>query len=278
MTTLLPTLIPAVVLLVFSWRLGALGTAREERRHARAVARRFGLPSDAVDPAFVRRVARRQRFVQAGVLLGLIVAAFVHAWYVPLYAGLALGAVVDQLATPALPPDAPRVAHATDARLGAYVPEWLLVAAMLGAACGPVLAVLWAVAPRTPPTAVDDELSTAGMVTLAVLSLVGLAVSLALARFVIRRPQAAGSPADLAVDDALRAQAVRDALHITVVVSLTTTWVLGLQEQDVGGWSRYVGGLLPFALLLGIVAVGVVHELTGGPRYWRRRLHPAAAG
>jgi hypothetical protein len=262
-------LVSAVVLLIYSWRLGALGGARQERRHATAVARRFGLPADAVDEALVRRVARRQRFVQAGVLTGVLVSPFLHAWVVPLYAGLALGAAADQLAAPPLPADTPRVAHATDTRLSAYVPPWLLAAAMLGAACGPALVLLWATAPRTPP-APDTELSTAGTVGLALLSLAGLAVSLALARFVVRRPQAAGSSADLAVDDAFRAQAVRDALHITAVVSLTTTWVLGLKEEEVGGSLRHVGGALPLLLLLAIGLAGIVHELTSGPKHWRR--------
>ncbi|HEY6744855.1 MAG TPA: hypothetical protein VI357_03970 [Mycobacteriales bacterium] len=257
---------------LFSWRLGALGTRSEERRHAAAVARRFGLPAGAVDQAFVRRVARRQRFVQTGVLLGLIVTTFVDAWLVPLYAGLALGAVADQLATPRLPPDTPRVAHATDARLRAYVPEWLLVAAAAAAACGPALAVLWAVAPTTEPRALHPEISTIETVALALASLGGLAVSLGLARFVVRRPQAAGSPADLAVDDAFRAQAVRDALHITAVVSLATCFVLGLKETEIGGSLRHVGGMLPVVLLLGIPAAGILHEFTAGPKHWRRRL------
>jgi hypothetical protein len=267
----------AAVLAFFSWRLGALGTASEERRHSAAVARRFGLPDDAVDRAFVRRVARRQRFVQTGVLLGLVVFMYVDAWFVPLYAGLALGAVADQLATPGLPAGTPRVAHATDARLRAYVPDWLLVAATAAAACAPVLAVVWAVAPRAELP--GPQPSTAGTVVLALLSLGGLAASLGLARFVVRRPQAAGSPADLAVDDAFRAQAVRDALHVTAVVSLTTTWALGAEATEVAGPLRHVGGTLPGVLLLGLLAVGTVHEFAAGPRHWRRSLgRETAAG
>jgi hypothetical protein len=260
------------ILALFSYRLGALGTGPEERRHAAAVGRRFGLPADAVDRAFVRRVARRQRFVQTGVLVGLAVTMLVNAWFVPLYAGLAIGAVADQLATPRLPPDTPRVAHATDARLRAYVPEWLLAAAVLAALCAPALALLWAAAPTTEPRELHPEVSTIGTVALALASLAGLAVSLGLARFVVRRPQAAGSAADLAVDDAFRAQAVRDALHVTAVVSFATSWVLGIKEQEVGGDLRHVGGMLPVALLLGIVVVGILHEFTAGPRHWRRWL------
>lgn len=268
----------AALLAFFSWRLGALGTGSEERRHAAAVARRFGLPADAVDRAFVRRVARRQRFVQTGVLLGLVVFMYVHAWFVPLYAGLALGAVADQLATPRLPAGAPRVAHATDARVRAYVPEWLLVAATAAAACAPVIALAWAVAPR-PEIPSPQPPSTTGTVVLALLSLGGLAASLGLARFVVRRPQAAGSPAELAVDDAFRAQAVRDALHVTAVVSLTTTWVLAAKATEVEGPLQHVAGTLPGVLLLGLVALGPVHEFAAGPRHWRRSLgRETAAG
>jgi hypothetical protein len=91
---------------------------------------------------------------------------------------------------------------------------------------------------------------------------------------VVRRRQAVGSPAELAVDDALRAQAVRDALHLTAAISLAVAFVLALAlaEPDVDGPLRRVGGLTPVVLLFGIFAVGTVHELTGGPRHWRRRL------
>jgi hypothetical protein len=96
---------------------------------------------------------------------------------------------------------------------------------------------------------------------------------------VVRRPQAAGSPADLAVDDAFRAQAVRDALHVTAVVSLATTWAVGVKVQEIGGELRHIGGMLPVALVIGLAAVGSVHESTGGPRHWRRWLgRETAAG
>lgn len=272
---LVVVLIPVLVFLAFSWRLGALGGVRVQHRHAVAVARRWGLPADSVDQAFVRRITRRQRFVQTGVLLGLAVVTFTsNSWYLPLYAGLALGAVADQLAAPPLPPDTPRVAHATEPRLTDYVPAWILGAALLAAVCAPVLAVLWAVRPHVP---FPHSLSATGTAALAVGSVGGLGVSLALARFVVRRPQAAGSTAELALADGLRAQAVRDALHVTAVVSLVCTAVLGLKIEEIDGTMRHVGGYATTVMIVGVLLVICVHELTGGPRHWRGRLERVPA-
>lgn len=56
-------------LLLAGARLGALGGARLEHRRAVRFAARCGLPGE-VGADLVRRVARRQRFVLAGLALG----------------------------------------------------------------------------------------------------------------------------------------------------------------------------------------------------------------
>jgi hypothetical protein len=81
------------------------------------------------------------------------------------------------------------------------------------------------------------------------------------------------------VDDALRAQAVRDALHLTAAISVVVAFVLSLAlaEPDVvDGPLRRIAGWTPIVLLIGLAVVGTVHEATGGPQHWRRRL-PAVA-
>lgn len=265
------------VLLLFAWRLGALGGSVRPRRRTAGFAARAGLPAaDPPDEGLLRRVVRRQRFVLAGVALGMVAANWLpDLWPAALYAGLAVGAVADQLSWPPAPPETPRVAHATTTRLSDYVPRALLAAVVLGAAAAPVLAGLWAVAPRTERNLDIHELSGPGVAGLVLIAAAGLAASLALARLVVRRRQAVTSPADLAVDDALRAQAVRDALHLSAATSVLVALALsgGLVEQDVDGVLRRVGGWLPLGVLLALAVVGTVHEVRG-PRHWRSRLHP----
>jgi hypothetical protein len=275
--TYVVTAVFVVILLFFGWRLGALGGATRERRRAELVAERLGL--DAVTPGFVRRVVRRQRWVPAGVTAGFLATPLVDDWmsagrFGPMYVGLALGAVADALTRPGPPPGTPRVAHAASTRLRDHVPAWLLAVAVLMAAAAPALAVLWAVAPRDG-RGLGTLIVTGGAVTrIAGYALAGLAVSLLLARVVVGRPQPAGSTEDLAVDDALRAQAVRDVLHLTGAVSFVMIWSLSLAltGQDVTGPARRIGGAAPLALLIGLVLVGLAHELAGGPKHWRSRL------
>lgn len=271
----------AVLLVFFGWRLGAFGGARRQRRRAQAFAERAGLPAEAVDATLIHRVIRRQRFVLAGVVLGLAAAPYVPGDLALLYVGLALGAVADQLTTPPPPPGTPRVAHATSTRLADYVPGWLFAVVTAAALTGPVLAVLFQIAPRKEQAVAFVPTSGVAATGLGLTSLAGLAVSVGLARLVVRRRQAVGSPAELAADDALRSQAVRDALHLTAAISLAVAFVLSLAlaEPDVDGPLRRVAGLTPLVLLFGIFVVGTVHELSGGPRWWRKRLpaEPAPA-
>ena len=260
-------------LLLAGASLGALGGARLEHRRAVRFAARCGLPGE-VDAGLVRRVARRQRFVLAGVALGALASIATKGSIALIWGGLAVGALADQVASPAAPDGAPRVAHTTGTRLTDYVPGWLLGAVVAAFACSPLLALLWVLAPRggvdadvpgTPGTEV------AGLVAVAAAALAG---SLLLARFLVRRRQRVSSAADLATDDAFRAQTVRDALHLTAATSLAVAFALSLALHDpaVQGVARPVGGWAPIVLLLAAVAVGTVHEAGGGPRYWRGRL------
>jgi hypothetical protein len=267
-----------VLLLVGRW-LGALGGARRVRRAAGRFARRAGLPAGS-EPALAGRVVRRRRFVLAGIAVGLLAAGAVdQLWFAALYAGLAAGAVADRLTQPAMPPGTPRVAHATNTRVTDYVPRWLLGAVAVAAAAVPTLAVLWLVAPRTERNLGDPELSGGLVLALVLLTLAALLASRWLARVIVERRVAAGSAADLAIDDALRAQAVRDALHLSAATSVLAAYAVsaGLVEQDVDGVLRRVGGWFPLVLLAALAVVGTAHEVRG-PRHWRSRLHPELDG
>jgi hypothetical protein len=215
--------------------------------------------------------------VLAGVAVGILASALVGGMLPLIYAGLAAGAVADQLAVPPAPPGGPRVARPAETTVTDYVPGWLVAAVLAAAALNPLLVVLWTTAPRSGPDAGGHGLSGTTAAGMLLLTAAGLAASLLLARLVVRRRQSVGSEAALMVDDAFRAQAVRDTLHLTAAVSVTVAFVLslGLMEPDVDGVLRVVGGWLPMALLLALAVAGFVHELAGGPRHWRHRLVPA---
>jgi len=258
------------LLLAAGWALGAFGGPMLRRRAA-AYATRVGLPDAGRDTAFAARVGRRQRIVLGGVTLGVLTTALTGGSVVLIWAGLAVGALADQLAAPAaLGPS--RVAHPAGTGLTDYVPAWLLVTVTAAAGCAPLLALVWLVAPRGPvfPGSADTPaIEVAGWVAIAA---AGWAGSLLLARFLVGRRQRAASAADLATDDAFRAQAVRDALHLTGALSIAAAFGVSnaLQDDDVTGFARHLGGWAPLVLLVAVAVVGTVHELTGGPRHWRR--------
>jgi hypothetical protein len=271
------TAVLLALLLAAGWWLGAFGGWRTRRR-ATAVATRVGLPEVAHDHGFVRRVGRRQRIVLAGVALGLLASALTGGSIALVWVGLAVGALADQLATPPAPAGTPRVAHQTGTGVTDYVPAWLVRVAVAAAACAPLLALVWSLAPRGPAPPQSTDTSGAQVVWLVAVAAAGLVASLLLARFLVGRRQRAASAADLAADDAFRAQAVRDALHLTAATSLAVAFALAqaLQDGDVTGAARHVGGYAPLVLLGAVTVVGSLHELTGGPRHWRR-LHPVPA-
>jgi hypothetical protein len=263
--------------LLIGWLRGTLGGRGLQRRAAERFGRRAGLPvGDPPDRGLVRRVVRRQRFVLGGAAAGIVAGSSMDAlWLGGLYCGLAVGAVADRLTQPAAAPGTPRVAHATSIRVTDYVPSWLLAAVAAAAAAVPTLAVLWVIAPRTERNLGNPELRGGVVLGLVLLALAALVASLWLARLIVGRRATAGSPTELAVDDALRAQAVRDALHLSAATSVLCVFTLSysLAEQDVDGALRRVGGWLPLGVLVALAVVGTVHEVRG-PRHWRARLHP----
>jgi hypothetical protein len=283
-------LLQAALLALAAWRLGAFGGADRGRRAAERFARRCGLP--AVTPDLVRRVVRRQRFVMTGVATGMFVGwavelwgprgTFVdYAWFGLVYAGLAFGALAGRLAELPTRPGQPRVAHATAIRLDDYVPRELPVAGVAGVAAVVALAAWWVAAPRSAALAAaagGDQVTGGAVVAVVVAAVAALAGSLSLARIVVRRRQAATTPEGLAIDDAQRAQAVRDVLHLTAAVTVLSVSVIatGLTDQGVQGPARHVGGILPLAALVLLGLLGTWHEFTGGPRRWRQRLRPPA--
>src|SRR4051794_27332035 len=88
----------ATLLLFAAWQVGALGVTGLQYRRAVAYAKRAGLPGDRPEPAFIRRLVRRERFVLTGVALGLLGVQLTGGSFALAWVGLAAGAVADQLA------------------------------------------------------------------------------------------------------------------------------------------------------------------------------------
>jgi hypothetical protein len=268
---------------VTAWGNGAIGIERSRRRAAARFARRSGLPAEPPAPALVARVARRNRFVMAGVAAGAALSSLDAGgsfWPVLLYLGLAIGAVVARFTEPAPPESSPRVAHAAETAVGDYVPGWLLLVVRLTAAAVVGYAVLALAAPRRDDPA-PPVLSDVQVALLAVLAVAGCALAGMLARLVVRRRRAVVSADELDVDDALRGSAVRDCFQLSAAISLLALLATcaALTDQPVEGFSRRVGGWTPVVALAAVAVVGTVFELTGGHRWWRSRLRrrePAA--
>jgi hypothetical protein len=268
---------------VLFWSRADVG-AGGRRAAVERFARRSGLPPSSVDDAAAGRVVRRDRIALAGVVLvlpagqylldqGLVFSAIAVG-----YVGLAVAALVGHLTSRAAP-DGPRVAHATSRTVTAYVPPWLLGFAVAGAAMTLALLVAWALTPR-----IDAPIEPAGggagpTAALAVAVAGALAVSLWAARVVAGGRQVADSPEHLAVDDALRAQTVRDCLHLTAATTLVAlgtvdTWFGWADDPLLQQWSQRTE-LVPSLL---IAAVVLAVWTSGARRWWHDRLHePAAA-
>lgn len=270
----------AATVVVF-WSRADIG-AGGRRAAVERFARRAGLPPATVDDAAAQRVVRRDRIALAGVVLALppgqylldqgLVFASIAAGYV----GLAVAALIGHVTARTTPPG-PRVAHATSRTVTAYVPPWLLGVAVAGAAMTVSLLVAWALTPRVDAPVSPTDATAVPTFLLGAAVVGALVVSLWAARVVAGGRQVAGSPEHLAVDDALRAQTVRDCLHLTAattIVALGTVdaWFGWADDPFLQEWSRRVE-LLPFLLLAAVVLA----VWTSGARHrWRDRLHAEA--
>lgn len=288
----------AAIWLVAAWSRGVIGGRRHREQAALRFAREAGLPvDDPPDAGLVRRVVRRHRFVLAGALTGfaLGLAGPDSGWLMSalLYVGVAAGAVVARFTEPRPAVDSPRFAHATEIRVTDYVPPWIVAMVALGAGAAVVLAayVLTARGPfplRTPDPDLDEVVqptrwmtSDAEVVATAAVAVAATALAVVLARLVVDRRRAATSTAELAVDDALRASAVRDCLQLSAAVSFTALISISfaLTEPSVADLPRRIGGWAPGVMLAALAIVHVAFQATRGAQRWRARLHaqPAAA-
>lgn len=158
-------------------------------------------------------------------------------------AGMAvgLGAYLFRSALPA-PTGTTRVAHGTDQTVPTLIGAALLRLARVTVGLGIGSALFVVAFPAGPAAGLPGALRHAVLVGLVVLLVVWLAAEVLAARLA-RRPQPAGSAAELAWRDVLRAELVRDLYALPGTLALFLA-ILGVLQQDSSG------GALPLSLAL----------------------------
>lgn len=274
--------------------------ARELDKYARRLG--VAVPGDGAD-RIVARLIRRERALMTGGLTGIALAVLIagllpggfDAGYVPvlIFAGLGVGSAGGAAlgsATSALRPlTGQRIARPTTPLFADYVPplERWSGRILPGLALGAVLAA-W-IAFRIGVLG-EARLSTAYIwgsagAWLAYAAVAGLLVSLLLSRRILDRGQPSASATELAWNDGLRAQALRDLQAVPIslgFVSLLSTFF------DIGSLSDYAGGgataaLVGLCLLAVLAATGLtllIVDITSKPQqhYWRQLWAERSAG
>jgi hypothetical protein len=261
-------------------------------------ARRFGravwlaMPTGELLASVERRVVRRDVAGPLGGLfaLAIIVAGlsavgvspdddFAATWVLVggFFVGIAVGSAANALTDRSGPPaGAVNYARAEAVRLSDYVApierqgaRGVVVASVV---VGGILSVL---------SATDDQTGLTGLSGALVVVAFGV-VALVLfelgARRLLARGRPAGSPTELAWDDALRSSSLRDLVTAPLALGFYSLLVLGGELANGYTGQAATAGM---ALLIGIVVVGfaalVVTLITRPQRYYLRRLWPELA-
>jgi hypothetical protein len=279
-------LVVYVLALVLVVGLGAATTAVNPRRRA-AAAQRFAAgagveltPELATDVA--RRLARRDWFDVVGRLAGVL-AIFVlggvlgvGGLFFGLLAGLGGARGLAQLTeVRRATARGARVTHLLAPRLTDYVRP-VAVFCVRAVALLPVgLAVLWYAAPERTQPPEGNPGNGRTVLAVAGVTLISLLIAEVGAWLVLRLRRVAGTPAELALDDAFRVSALRDLSVLPMVLGVFGSLLLGgLLETAVfpdssgpaGAWLAGGGAGVLAALAIGVESARA--------RTWRRRLHP----
>ena len=262
----------------------------------RSTARKADLAPPVHDGAtVVRRLRERTSAATVGLLLGFWLAAavvppdappgeeFVVGVAFPLtvgagFVGMALAVAAYALVAARRGPasDAPRVARTREVRLGDYVnglERWATaVVCLVPAAAGLVMVVLLA----DPDAAGVDPLRIG---LLALLPPALLVLSSGAGGAVLNARRTVSSPEELAWDDALRSQSLRDIVNAPLFAGVTATLWLGIEAARAIPDQQLAAGAAALWVLavLGNLLVLLVVVLASRPaRHFRRRLWPHA--
>lgn len=190
------------------------------------------------------------------------------------FLGAAVGTAAHTLLLARRPATAgPRVARPRDVSLADYVSPLERWSTVVAVSLAPVLAAVALLVPRVPGASEPDL----GLVlTAAVLPPLALAAALVVCRLVLALPQPATSSLELAWDDALRSQSLRDVLTVPLYAGLMGT-VLLAAHTAMSLPDRLASLAVPVVVLGAMLLLGLLLVVTLASRPWRharRRLWP----
>jgi predicted membrane protein len=285
------------IAIVFSFTPLASSTPAKRPRELDKYARRMGVavPVD-LEKRITARLIRRERALLAGGLTGIVLAVLAalvlpggfDAGYVPvlIFAGLgigsALGAALASTTSALRPMTGPRVARPTTPVRADYVPSlelwsgWLLPLVALATLTGAWIA--FSIGALGQARLTPGYIWTSAGAWLASASVAGLLLSELLSRRILAQGQPSTSATDLAWNDALRGQALRDLHAIPIVLGLVSTLmtffdVASLSDyQGDGTIAAVVGMGLLVVLITGATTLTVVDYATKPQQHFWRRL------
>jgi hypothetical protein len=220
-----------------------------------------------VEPQVTEELIRRRRYNQVGWTVGVAVGmplialadrngfgpfrgfTVVVFLFVP---ATVCGAAAHLRSLSRRPQAAARVAHARSTTVSDYLNPLELYLLRALALVPAALTAAWAVIPRKPDAEPlwDPSLGSAAALSAGVVAL--LVVTEISLRALLRAPQPAESTQQLAFDDALRAQAMRDLFTLPMIGAINLSAYLWVVIADTARW-RFMPGiaqLIPQALLL----------------------------
>jgi hypothetical protein len=267
-------------------------SAERRRKIATTFAARVRLPlTSEADGDVADKLVRRRRYHHLGWTAGIAVSIPLapvdtegHAFYLMpgfavlavVLAGTAIGPAVAHVRKlrGRRSPEAARVAHVRSTILTDCVGPLELCVARVSALLPAVLTAAYLLTPHRPVADVQPR-TTANPVVMATLSAaaIGLLVAVEIAaRAILRAPQPAGTGEALVLDDALRAQALRDLLFLPVLLPIIPTVGMAELIRDTSRWQA-VSGLsesLPLWLIMIPVLAWLIFTRSERTRFQKR--------
>jgi hypothetical protein len=254
---------------------------------------------EQLEPALRRRFVGRSLTSLVGALLGLVVAvASLQSGLVPstestdvgefwivfggFFAGASVAAAIYALAAKPARPEGARYARSGAVDLRDYLAPIDRLGARAAVALGVVTLIAATAVSAAGLTNSNAAVSVGGLIVVA--GVVALALSEFASRRILDRPQPAGSPAELAWDDALRAQSLREI--VTAPLSLGSWGALAvlftlLDATDAVGFGGiatfWVGAIGLAIVLIALFAAAGISIATKPQQHYLRRLWPDVA-
>lgn len=254
---------------------------------------------DQLEPALRRRFTGRMTASLAGALIGLGAAvASLQSGLVPsaestnvaefwivfggFFTGASVAAAIYALAAKPARPEGERFARSGAVDLRDYLAPIDRLGARAAVGLGVATLIIASIVSAAGLTNSNAAISVGGLIVAA--GVVALALSELASRRILDRPQPAGSPAELAWDDALRAQSLREIITAPLclgswgALAVLFTLIEATDSIGPGGgvtfWISVIGLFLVLAALFVAAAVSIA---TKPQQHYLRRLWPDVA-